>query len=57
MFEKVEKIIHAINKRVMRVNSELCDLRCEVRDNRQRPMYGSEYPFEGLIPEEDTDFL
>lgn len=57
MFEKVENVIRAINKRVIRIDSELCDLRCEVRGNRRRPMYGSEYPFEGLIPEEDTDFL
>lgn len=57
MFEKVEKIIHGLSKRITRVDSELLDLRGEVRTNRRRPMYGTEYPFYELQMEEDTDFL
>ena len=57
MFEKVEKVILDLNRRIIRVDSELLDVRLEVRHNRQRPMYGTEYSFEDFQMEEDTDFL
>lgn len=57
MFEKVEKIILGLNRRIQQVDSELLDLRGEVRHNRRRPMYGTEWPFYDLQMEEDTDFL